>query len=63
MAAWLIIIFLIAVFPANIQMALQYYQQHRAGWWLTWLRLPLQGVLIWWAYSFTSRYGKIQIKS
>ncbi|QMU27821.1 DoxX family protein [Adhaeribacter radiodurans] len=53
LAAWLLIALLIAVFPANIQMALQYTQLHQAGWWLTWLRLPLQGVLIWWAYTFT----------
>ncbi|QNF31579.1 DoxX family protein [Adhaeribacter swui] len=52
-AAWLIIALLIAVFPANVQMALQFTEQHRPGWWLTWLRLPLQGVLIWWAYTFT----------
>ncbi len=51
--AWLIIALLIAVFPANVQMALQFTEQHRVGWWLTWLRLPLQGLLIWWAYTFT----------
>lgn len=55
LAAWLIMALLVAVFPANIQMALQYKQHHQAGWWLTWLRLPLQGLLIWWAYTFTYR--------
>ncbi|PSR53584.1 DoxX family protein [Adhaeribacter arboris] len=54
LGAWLIIALLIAVFPANVQMTLQYTELHRAGWQLTWLRLPLQAVLIWWAYSFTS---------
>jgi uncharacterized membrane protein len=53
LAAWLIIILLIAVFPANIQMAINFWQQQRTGLWLALLRLPLQGVLIWWAYSFT----------
>lgn len=59
LAAWLIILLLVAVFPANIQMAIQYYQQHRVGWWITWLRLPLQGLLIWWAYTFTRQQGHI----
>ena len=52
-AAWLIIALLVAIFPANVQMALQFTEQHQAGWWLTWLRLPLQGLLIWWAFTFT----------
>jgi uncharacterized membrane protein len=52
-SAWLIILLLIAVFPANIQMMLDYLHEHKPGLWLTVLRLPLQFVLIWWAYSFT----------
>lgn len=52
-AAWGIIILLIAVFPANIQMAMNYHKEHNPGLWLTVLRLPLQFLLIWWAYQFT----------
>lgn len=52
-AAWGIIALLIAVFPANIQMMLNYYHRHLPGLWLTIVRLPLQGVLIWWAWSYT----------
>ena len=52
-AAWGIIVLLIAVFPANIQMAINYYQDHRSYFWLTILRLPLQFLLIWWAYFYT----------
>ena len=52
-AAWGIILLLIAVFPANIY----HLQQKGAGMkvplWVLWLRLPLQILLIWWAYQFT----------
>jgi uncharacterized membrane protein len=53
LAAWGIIALLIAVFPANIQMMLNYQQENNPGLWLAVLRLPLQVLLIWWAYSFT----------
>ncbi len=52
-AAWGIILLLIAVFPANIQMSLNYYRESNPYLWLTLLRLPLQILLIWWAYRFT----------
>jgi uncharacterized membrane protein len=52
-AAWGIILLLIAVFPANIQMSLNYYRENNPYFWLTLLRLPLQILLIWWAYKFT----------
>lgn len=52
-AAWGIIILLIAIFPANIQMTIEFTRHHNAYTWLTWLRLPLQALLIWWAYTFT----------
>ena len=54
LGAWCIIALLIAVFPANIQMMLNYSREHNPLLWLAVLRLPLQIVLIWWAYSFTS---------
>lgn len=52
-AAWGLILLLIAIFPANIYMA-----QHAELFpWTTqtflWIRLPLQLVLIAWAYWFT----------
>ena len=55
LAAWGLIALLIAVFPANVYMALNAsdYPQFPAA--LIWLRLPLQGVLIAWAYWFTRR--------
>jgi uncharacterized membrane protein len=52
-AAWCIIVLLIAIFPANIQMAINYFKEHNPRLWLSFLRLPLQMVLIWWAYKFT----------
>ena len=50
--AWLSIALFIAVFPANIQMAKDFYVMHHPYLWLAILRLPLQLVLIWWAYQF-----------
>jgi uncharacterized membrane protein len=52
-AACCIIALLIAVFPANIQMMLNYLHEHNPALWLSILRLPLQVLLIWWAFSFT----------
>ena len=51
--ARLLILLLIAVFPANIQMSITYYQKQYRYFWLTILRLPLQGLLIWWAWLYT----------
>jgi uncharacterized membrane protein len=51
-AAWGLIALYVAVFPANVNMAV-----HRIGFdgpsWVLWLRLPLQAVLIAWAWWFT----------
>lgn len=52
-AAWCIIALLVAVFPANIQMMLNYRQENNPLLWLAVLRLPLQILLIGWAYIFT----------
>ena len=52
-AAWGIIALLIAVFPANIyHIQANKLRPHIAPWFL-YLRLPLQGVLILWAYWYT----------
>ena len=53
LAAWGIIVLLVAVFPANIQMLINYYESNNPMLWIAVLRLPLQLVLIWWAYGFT----------
>jgi len=60
-AAWGIIGLLIAVFPANLQMMINFSHAHDPGLWLTIARLPLQGILIWWAYGFTKgNPGKVE---
>ena len=51
--AWFLIAILIAVFPANIQMTVNFAQRHNPYLWVTILRLPLQLVLIWWAWLYT----------
>lgn len=52
-AAWGIIVLLIAVFPANVQMMFNYQETQNPRLWLASLRLPLQFVLIWWAWQLT----------
>jgi uncharacterized membrane protein len=52
-AAWLLIILLIAVFPANIQMALNFYNKQHPALWMAIARLPLQALFIWWAWIYT----------
>ncbi len=51
-SAWGIILLLIAVFPANINMAI-----HANEWGLSviglYARLPIQFLLIWWAFVYT----------
>ena len=52
-AGWGLIALLIAVFPANVHMALHPELYSRALPSALWLRLPLQGLLILWAYWYT----------
>lgn len=47
-----LILLLIAVFPANVYMAQRYKQKGLKFTWLMYLRLPLQVVLIYWAYLY-----------
>ncbi len=56
-AAWGIIALLIAVFPANIHMTLHPDLYPNVSPILLWLRLPLQGLFIAWAYWFTRKPG------
>ena len=55
LAGWGLITLLIAVFPANIHMALHSDLYAWASPLGLWLRLPLQAVLIAWAYWYTRR--------
>ena len=52
-AAWFIIALLIAVFPANIQMTINYANEHNPDLWISIVRLPIQILLIWWAWVYT----------
>jgi len=63
-AAWGIILLLIAIFPANVHIALHnvpvFGAAAGAGIW-NWVRLPLQAVLILWAWWYTQpevTYGR-----
>lgn len=50
-AGWGLIALLIAVFPANINMAVNAHQFPKIPEILLWLRLPLQPVLIYWVWK------------
>ena len=54
-AAWGLIALLLAVFPANLHMALHPNDFPDFSVVSLWLRLPVQGVLIAWAYWFTGK--------
>lgn len=51
-AAFGIIVLLIAIFPANIYMAQRMYQKQSKNRWVAYVRLPLQLILIYWAYLY-----------
>jgi uncharacterized membrane protein len=55
LAAWGLIALLIAVFPANLHMAVHPELYPGIPPMALWLRLPLQGVFIAWAYAFARR--------
>jgi uncharacterized membrane protein len=53
-SGWAIIALLLAVFPANIDMAVNPGRSgYRIPRVLLWLRLPLQPLMMWWAWSAT----------
>jgi uncharacterized membrane protein len=54
-AGWWLIALLIAVFPANVKMAIQAERFRSIPESLLWLRLPLQGVLIFWVWATSVR--------
>ena len=53
-AAWGLVILLLAVFPANAWMA-QHPDHYGLPRWILWIRLPLQILLIYWAFRYTRR--------
>jgi uncharacterized membrane protein len=58
LAAWGLIALLIAVYPANIHMAVNNHLYPDLPMWFHWVRLPLQFVLIAWAWWFTREERK-----
>ena len=57
-AAWGLIALYVAVFPANVNMAIHHIQLSDNGTlpvWAMWARLPFQALFIAWAYWFTPR--------
>ena len=57
MAAFGLVVLLIAVFPANIYMAVAHvpFAGLAGKSWVQWLRLPLQAPLIWWAWQYARK--------
>ena len=49
LAGWGLLALLVAVFPANVYMALIHEQLHIPAW-VAWGRLPLQLPLMWWVW-------------
>jgi len=54
MAAMGIITLLVVIFPANIQMVINYYDAHDPHLWIAIVRLPVQIMLIWWAWTYAA---------
>jgi uncharacterized membrane protein len=52
-AAWGLVALLVAVMPANINMATHSAEFAAIPAWALWVRLPLQLPLIYWAWSYT----------
>ncbi len=50
-AGWATAVLFVAVFPGNVQMALDAGDRSDAYRWVTYARLPLQVPLVWWAVS------------
>jgi len=49
-AAWGLILLLVAVFPANLNAALNGWAGVSVAGWVLWCRLPFQALIIWWVY-------------
>ena len=61
LSAWGLIGLLTAVFPANVNMAVRDVEVQGVPYepadWMLWARLPLQGVLVLWAWWYTRSDG------
>ncbi|CAF0803663.1 unnamed protein product [Rotaria sp. Silwood1] len=53
LGAWLTIALFIAVYPANIEMAQDFWSNNHPQKYLTLVRLRFQFFFIWWAYQYT----------
>lgn len=53
--ACLIILLLLAIFPANIKMAFDFYKDNNPYLWIAIVRLPFQLLLIWWAWTYARK--------
>jgi uncharacterized membrane protein len=60
-AAALSAIFFVLVFPANIQMAIDYRSRGGRDFTLALLRLPLQIPLVWWAWRVHRRAAQVRL--
>ncbi len=49
-AGWGLIVLLVAVFPANLHVALHGWEGVQIPRWVLWARLPVQGLFITWIY-------------
>lgn len=54
-AAWSLILLLIAVYPANIYMAMEAGKSIDVEPWIAYIRLPFQFLFIWWVYLQTKK--------
>jgi uncharacterized membrane protein len=59
LAGWGLIALLIAVFPANIHMAVNHDNYPDVPMWFHWFRLPLQLVFIAWAWWVTNQDNEV----
>jgi len=50
-AGWGLLLLIVAVFPANVQVALHGWPGYEVPAWMLWLRLPLQLLALWWVYQ------------
>lgn len=62
-AAWGLTALLLAVFPANIHVALSGISVEGMPPWYGWLRLPFQALYIWWLLASTREAPKVPGKS
>jgi uncharacterized membrane protein len=55
LAAWGLVALYVAIFPANLNMAINHLQlgTTEIASWMLWARLPLQAVLVAWAFWYT----------